>query len=281
MRLVESLDEIYENISVLERIRQAGQSTELATYRSLIKRGTCVLPYSTADGIAFAPSRFIGYADNSLSKHAANESRDGRRTNGALNDILDLRPIADHSLEAAYQDFCSSIEVTPSKTGTFGVERKFWVTLEVEAMLEIDAENEVLADETLTSTAKDQIVKARIGQGQFRDSLIKKWKRCCLTKCDIKQVLRASHIKPWRNCDNRERLDVFNGVLLTANMDALFDRGLISFTDNGEIVRSAQITADLLVSLGCDPKAIVNFEKQHTPYLAYHREKIFAPHRVA
>lgn len=138
-----------------------------------------------------------------------------------------------------------------------------------------------MADPNLTQTEKEQLVKARIGQGDFRDRLFDKWKRCCMTGCTIRPILRASHIKPWRHSTNEERLDVFNGLLLSANMDALFDRGLIAFSDNGHIIRGLEISAQDLVALGCKSDLTIKFTKRHTPYLEHHRNEVFGPRMKA
>ncbi|SED73077.1 HNH endonuclease [Burkholderia sp. WP9] len=81
-------------------------------------------------------------------------------------------------------------------------------------------------------TERDQLAKARIGQGRFRADVIAKWGRgevCALTGAAIPEMLVASHIKPWRKSSNEERLDPMNGLLLAANVDRLFDRNLMSF----------------------------------------------------
>src|SRR5690606_34146976 len=91
---------------------------------------------------------------------------------------------------------------------------------------------------SLSPTERDAVTKSRLGQGPFREKLQEYWRGCSLTGCDLAGVLRASHIKPWRLSSNRERLDLYNGLLLTANYDALFDRGLISFRDDGSILVS-------------------------------------------
>jgi hypothetical protein len=78
----------------------------------------------------------------------------------------------------------------------------------------------------LTKTERDAIVKSRIGQNPFRDELLKYWKECAAYGCQVTRALRVSHIKPWRMCDNKERLDVYNGLLPTPNLDARFDQSL-------------------------------------------------------
>lgn len=276
MRLVTSLDQILANIATLEAVRAGRRRADATAYADLIKRGTCFLPYLAQDGIAFAPSRFIGYVGNSFAKHAANTARDGRQTNGAINVVLGQAPLQDSTLEKEYERFCLQLGFTPSLTGTFGVARKYWVTADIRDRLDQIVEQEVIADLGLSATEKDQIVKARVGQGLFRDALMTLWKaKCCLTGCAIAPVLRASHIKPWRVSDNRERLDRFNGLLLTANIDVLFDRGLISFSDTGEILHTSRITGDQLRALGCNPDTKIPLSAHHGPYLAYHRAEIF------
>lgn len=276
MELVTTIDQVMENVGTLDAVRTSGVAHDAVTYAGLIKRGTCFLPYPTREGLAFAPSRFIGYVGNSFVLHAANDQRDGRLTNGVLNAIFGQSPVTDPVLEADYLRFCAQIGIKSSRTGTFGVARKYWIMPELRDRLDLIAESAVLADASLTPTEKEQIVRARVGQGAFREALLAHWKRrCCVTGCGVLPVLRASHIKPWRLSTNAERLDRFNGLLLTANIDILFDRGLISFSDAGELLHSDAIDLETLHILGCDPGVRIALRARHAPYLAYHRAKIF------
>lgn len=89
-----------------------------------------------------------------------------------------------------------------------------------------------LESEVLDRTEREQLAKARIGQGRFRADVAAKWGRgevCALTGIAIPEMLIASHIKPWRDSSNSERLDPMNGLLLIAHADRLFDRYLMSF----------------------------------------------------
>jgi hypothetical protein len=105
---------------------------------------------------------------------------------------------------------------------------------------------EQLARTDVPATTRDALVAARVGQGAFRASLIKVWGgACAVTGCAELSVLRASHIQPWRHSDDRERLDFANGLLLTANLDALFDAGLITFEDDGRMVRSPNLKREV------------------------------------
>ena len=275
MNVVTHVDQIRNNIAELERGRTT-RGNALDEYQALIKRGTCFLPYISETGLAFAPSRFIGYIDNKLATHADNPVRNGRVTNAAINQLLGTRPCTNTALEQAYIEFCEAIGVTPSKTGTFGVERKYWVTAEISKLLENNAENEIVQSPDLTETEKQQLTKARVGQGAFRESLIAMWGKCCVTGCNYVSILRASHIKPWRDSTNAERLDKFNGLLLSPNLDALFDKGLISFADGGDILISKILSADVRKALGVSSNVKVCLKSEHAKYMQWHREKVFA-----
>jgi predicted restriction endonuclease len=95
---------------------------------------------------------------------------------------------------------------------------------------------------TKNKTTKKAMIDARLGQGQFRADVSRRWNnRCAVTGCGLSAVLRASHIKRWSECNNRERLDPSNGFLLAAHIDALFDKGLVSFSNSGRMLLSDQI----------------------------------------
>ena len=104
-----------------------------------------------------------------------------------------------------------------------------------------DVEEFERASKELPETERKSIMLSRIGQGAFRSGLIGYWKRCAVTGCDSLDLLKASHIKPWRDSDNAERLDIYNGLLLIPNLDSAFDKGYISFDDGGKIIISDMI----------------------------------------
>jgi HNH endonuclease len=138
---------------------------------------------------------------------------------------------------------------------------------------------EIKSAKNLSSTQRKALLDARIGQGQFRKSLIGEWKGCAVLGCKISQLLRASHIKPWKVSNNRERLDRNNGLLLLASLDAAFECGLISFDDSGGILISSKLAPKDQHSLG-----ITEGAKLRTPpstsrqsYLQYHRTERFQP----
>ena len=100
---------------------------------------------------------------------------------------------------------------------------------------------------------------------------------CALTGISVPEILRASHAKPWADCDNdKQRLDVFNGFLLCANLDALFDRGLITFTDTGKLIISDRLETRHLSALHLsDNMALRWVAAEHAPYLNWHRRHVF------
>lgn len=125
----------------------------------------------------------------------------------------------------------------------------------------------------LPETTRKSIIDARVGQGKFREELINYWKGCSVTGCEVNKMLRASHIKPWRDSNNTERLDHYNGLLLTANLDLAFDQGLISFDDAGNILIKFNILNDAArasLHIKHDMK-LRKISKEHQAFLAEHR----------
>lgn len=122
-------------------------------------------------------------------------------------------------------------------------------------------------------TERERLQAARIGQGEFRDALLIYWGGTCpVAGVDHATVLRASHIKPWREASNAERLNPFNGLLLCAHIDALFDRHLITFEEDGLLRVSSLISAQNRTRLGLDPNyRISGLDARHSPFLEHHR----------
>lgn len=125
------------------------------------------------------------------------------------------------------------------------------------------------------TTEAERLVVQRIGQNLFRDALLDYWQgKCCVSGLAVHQLLRASHIKPWARCEtDNERLDVFNGLLLAPHIDALFDGGWISFSDEGGIIVSAALPDAARTSLCItDAWCIHGLSPSHRHYLVFHRE---------
>ena len=129
----------------------------------------------------------------------------------------------------------------------------------------------------LRTTEAERLRVERIGQDVFRDSLMTYWQeRCPLTGIGDRALLRASHIIPWREClDDAERLNVHNGLLLSALWDAAFDKGLVTFDDDGRPEFSSALTEAArshLLAAGADPIALTD---NHRERLSWHRENLF------
>ena len=138
--------------------------------------------------------------------------------------------------------------------------------------IEEDIEN-IIKDRSNTETDKITLIKSRVGQGLFRNELLTYWKGCAITGYKIPVMLIASHIKPWRDSENQERLDKFNGLLLTPNLDKAFDSGFISFDTDGRILISEILEEPKM--LGIEDEMKINFQKNHRIYLEYHRDVVF------
>lgn len=127
-------------------------------------------------------------------------------------------------------------------------------------------------------TTRKALIDARRGQGGFRRDLDIHWGHACaVTKCALRDLLRASHIKPWRYSTQQERLDPANGLLLSANIDILFDKGLLSFDDNGQMLISPRLSTTERRALGLSGRLR---RKPHAPqriYLAQHRKAFGFP----
>lgn len=135
---------------------------------------------------------------------------------------------------------------------------------------DIDA---ILDDSAVSSTERHDLVKCRIGQGTFRQKLIAYWKACAVTGYKDIGLLVASHIKPWRPCSNAERLNPFNGLLLTPNLDKAFDAGLITFGQDGLISLSPLLSTPQ--QLGIATGMHVTLASQHEPFMDFHRTSVF------
>lgn len=155
--------------------------------------------------------------------------------------------------------------------------RAFIAAFSIEEIFAKEEEKKILSDHNIKITERQAIVKSRIGQGQFRENLLSKYKKCVITGIDIPQVLVASHIKPWAACDNRERLDVNNGLILSATYDRLFDSGLISFKRNGKLYVSGAINDDnrRLLGLSADYQYPIGYSENMASYLQYHNDVIY------
>ena len=135
---------------------------------------------------------------------------------------------------------------------------------------------EILIDPALSATERRQVSLARKGQGRFKRNLRQIKDGCRLTGVMDNRLLVASHILPWRHClTSHQRLDGNNGLLLSPSADALFDRGLVSFTEDGRVLVSDKITTQTLEALGfgdLSDRSVGSFSTEQALYLQKHRE---------
>ncbi len=129
----------------------------------------------------------------------------------------------------------------------------------------------------LKNTEVERLVRQRVGQDIYRKAMLEYWAgACAVTGVAIPEILRASHALPWAECESdAQRLDVFNGFLLTANLDALFDRFLISFDKMGFIMVSDLISKNDRTFLGLSANMQLRWHtERHEKYLESHRASL-------
>lgn len=147
---------------------------------------------------------------------------------------------------------------------------------DIQASLINEAEQQQIAAAPILQTEKTQLIKARIGQGLYRERLLKIEDKCRITGATDTKFLIASHIKPWRMSDNQEKLDGNNGLLLSPHVDALFDKGWMSFKNNGEVIWAAsKITDSTVAYWRLTQRLAGNFNSNQKQYLDFHRDVIF------
>jgi len=163
---------------------------------------------------------------------------------------------------------------------------EFVVKDPVAEFLELEVEGITLLEDrmvksltvSLDETERESVIMARRGQGKFRANLARVERQCRVTEVLNPQHLVASHIKPWRYCDDSsERLSENNGLMLTPSIDQLFDRGFISFEDTGDLIISPIADTKALKSMGVEEGRFLqkNFNGDQRHFLDYHRADVF------
>lgn len=137
---------------------------------------------------------------------------------------------------------------------------------------DLPAPYEILLPNT---TERAGLVTSRVGQGAYRKSIMHRWEyQCAVTKFNDTRILIASHIVPWKDASDEQRLDVDNGVLLSPTYDALFDRHLITFESSGKILLSDQIELNAFQKIGVTgEEQIRNLSSGNKEYLESHRAR--------
>ena len=138
-------------------------------------------------------------------------------------------------------------------------------------------EVDIRKDTKIPDTERHAIIQARVGQGRFRANVQGVEHACRVTNVERLEHLVASHTKPWRDSTNEERLNGENGLLLTPTIDHLFDKGFISFEDEGDLIVSPVADRSSLLRMGIKPEGKVNvgvFSEGQRVFLDYHRENV-------
>ena len=138
-------------------------------------------------------------------------------------------------------------------------------------------EEQVESDTSVPDTDREAIIRARRGQGLFKQRVIRLESRCRVTGVNNLTHLLASHCKPWRDSSNEERLNGENGLLLTPSIDHLFDRGFIGFENSGGLIISPVAHRPSLQKMGIETERLVNvgsFTDGQKLFLEFHRNSV-------
>lgn len=145
------------------------------------------------------------------------------------------------------------------------------------AIIQQDPENAIKLEKEIenlhvTGEDKEAVVKVRVNQGVFRERLFQKYQKCCLCNVNLKGLLVASHIKPWVDSTPEERLDINNGFIFCPTHDKLFDKGYISFDDNGNILISDEMDQINRTFCNIDSGMSIEINDKQKVYLECHRK---------
>lgn len=171
------------------------------------------------------------------------------------------------TIDSIKDAICDFLDNSPSRKLTDNERKRIEV--------EIKSIEEDIEKHGLEGTDKLAVVKTRVNQGIFRDLLIRRYKKCCLCGTDEESLLIASHIKPWVDSTRKERVDVDNGLLLCPNHDKLFDKGYITFDEQGYIVISGALSETNQLCMNVDSDMKILMSETAKSYMQYHRENVF------
>jgi hypothetical protein len=146
--------------------------------------------------------------------------------------------------------------------------------LQEEEVTEIE-EVENLISKFTNETEKLSIIKSRVGQGLFRKKLFTRSCKCEICGFDYKKLLIASHCKPWSKSLDHEKLDINNGLLLCPNHDSLFDKALITFSNEGNIILSDNLTESQFKMININQSNKIIITPGQIPFIKWHREEFF------
>ncbi len=142
--------------------------------------------------------------------------------------------------------------------------------------IEEGQEREIKNRTDINTTQKYQLVRSRVGQGQYRNNLERHETGCRISGITDGRFLTASHVKPWAKSTDFEKLDGNNGLLLSPHIDRLFDRGYISFEDSGRLIFSPLLPSGVIDAWGLStPAEEKPLSRKQSAYMSFHRSKIY------
>lgn len=189
-------------------------------------------------------------------------------------------------LRDALESEVAKIEETSDGQWKLRIEKAFEADALLGVLFHHASDDGEVADEKVEQTIQQRIdigprekaalIRARRGHGIFRKNLEQIERQCRVTGLTDRSHLRASHIKPWRDSDDHEKIDGYNGLLLSPHIDHLFDRGYLSFTDSGDLIVSQRLGSEVADAWGLTlPVNVGAFCPEQRVYLQYHRRRVF------
>ena len=125
-------------------------------------------------------------------------------------------------------------------------------------------------------TEKQALIKIRVGHSKLKEIVLETKRKCDICGLNHPKLLIASHIKPWAKSNDKEKLDSDNILLLCPMHDALFDKGLISFDNNGRILISNLLGEKNKALANINEDSCINITSvKQIEYLKWHQENIF------
>ena len=143
---------------------------------------------------------------------------------------------------------------------------------------EVLQEENIENDKKISQKKKETIIKARVGQGKYREDLLEECTFCPFTLVNDERLLIASHIKPWSKSNNKEKIDPKNGFAFTPTYDKLFDKGFITFDDDKKLIVSPWLSPMNQKRLKIYTGLLISklpLDEKRKEYLKYHREFVF------
>lgn len=276
--LAETKEEIFKNAETLHGYLFGRDENKKQFALDLIKNGRVFCVTEIGGQLFFAPSRFIGYKENTMDRHGYIKNTgfaDGTLTTPRICKILEMENKFNYDIEQKFLRFCGNFGMTAKK---YSSPRTYWFTQK-----ELREKANTIADEiaeiqkflknnsNISAEDKERIVKVRVGQGKIRNLLLSERHHCALCEISQQELLVASHIKPWAKCKDEEKGDLDNLLLLCAMHDALFDKGFISFDDEGKILVSPALDDTVKKLYGIKGTKKIAVTEKMKQYLAEHR----------